>query len=234
MSIDDESRYERARAVLPGLLGDGRARERFLAGLLVASLFYVAVSSWRASGQLAECKQEKQQGFVVVINGKGEQIEADVVGAAEWKLADGMVVERLVRTVRCLRGMDPNPKVVSDCWKEQSPLFSGSEAVNKFDDFQKSRIPTVDAILQWQQREEIIVNVESYDKPFASAPNRFWLKWTEKHVVKSGQSFTETWSGTFDVELTPIEKRSGRGMGMRIVRWDWHCDLGGCKGKGAG
>lgn len=228
--MDDESRYERARNT--ALLGSSVPRERFLAALLVAALVYIGATAWQSTKTLAECKQEKQQGWVVVLDKQGEQVDVQAVSAAEWRLADGMVVERLARTVRCLRGLDANPKVVVDCWKEASPLFFGTEAVDKFEGFQKARVPNVDAVLQWQTREEVVVSIESYDKPDTSAPNRFWLRWTEKHVPRVGPVVTETWSGKFDVELTPIEKRSGRGMGMRIVRWDWHCDLGGCKGKG--
>lgn len=229
-----EESYKRAQEMLPGLLGSGRRREVFLSALAAVAVLYAFVSGWRASTQLAACKAEKQQGWVVVLDGNGKRVDVPVVSADEWRLADPLVVPILGRTTQCLRGLDPVPKVVSACWKEASQLFYGDEAVKRFEAFAKERIPNVDAILQAQAREEITVDIESWDKPDPlSVPGRFWLRWTETHKPRVGQVTKETWSGTYEVELTPMQKVGG--PPLRIVRWNWRCDVGDCKSsKGAG
>lgn len=231
--MDREESYRRAREMLPGLLGSGRRREVALWTFAGISLLYAFVSGWRSSTQLASCKAEKQQGWVVLLDGKGERVNLPVVSADEWAPSDPLVVEKLVKTLQCLRGLDPVPKVVTSCWQASAKLFYGDTAVKQFDAFAKERIPSADAILQAQMREEIVVSIESWDKPDKQAlPGRFWVRWTETHKPRVGQITQETWSGTFDVELVPMTKLDD--PPLRIVRWSWRCDVGACKSKGAG
>lgn len=217
-----EADYERARGILPGLLKSGWWRECALASVAALLLAYVLVSSWRSSSQLSECKAEKQTGWVVVLDANGDRLGVPAVSAAEWRLTDGMVAEKLVRVVRCLRGLDPVPKVVSACWRESAPLFFGAESVAKFEAYNKARFPTVDAILQQQARESIVITGEVWDKPEPDAPSRFWMRWVETHRLRTGELQTpEAWSVTFDVELVPVGK-TAVDSGLRIIRWgDW-------------
>lgn len=229
---DEDERYGRARRVLPGLLGSSRRREQFLTVVTACALLFVGFMWLRTNSQLAAAKLEKSQGWVVVLDGKGEAVQLPVASANDWRLADGMVVERLARTVRCMHGLDPVPQVVRKCWEEVAPLFYGADAVTRFEAFNKERFPKVDDILRQQQVETVSVDVQSWAKPETAAPNRYWMRWKRSRIPRgAGTATTEMWSGTFDIELVPITRDNV--SGMRIVRWEWHQDLTGA-GKGAG
>jgi hypothetical protein len=55
---DDNERYGRARRMLPGLLGSGQKREKFLAGVTVCSLLFTAFMWFQTSSDLAAVKLE--------------------------------------------------------------------------------------------------------------------------------------------------------------------------------
>lgn len=228
---EDNERYGRARRMLPGLLGSGQKREKFLAVVTVCSLLFTGFMWLRTSSDLAAVKLEKSQGWVVVLDGNGNTVNLPVASANDWRLSDGMVLDRLARTVRCMHGLDSVPKVALECWTDAAKLFYGVDAVTKYEAFHKDRFPRVDDVLRQQQAETIVVDVESWSKPEAAAPNRYWLRWKRTRKPRgSGTSTTEMWSGTFDVELIPVQRTET--SGMRIVRWEWHQDLSGTASKG--
>lgn len=229
---DDNERYGRARRMLPGLLGSSKRREQFLAAVTASSLLFAGFMWLRTESELAATKVEKSQGWVVVLDGNGNAVNLPVASANDWRLSDGMVLKRLEEVVRCMHGLDPVPKVVLDCWEREKTLFTGDAAL-KFEAFGKERFPKVDDILRAQQSGAITVDVESWAKPEPAAPNRYWLRWKRTYKPRAGGSSTvEAWSGTFDLELIPVQP--GDSSGVRIVRWEWHKDLSGTASKGAG
>jgi hypothetical protein len=215
-----DDRYERAGAFLPGLVGESQKRERWLMGLS-SVLALALIGLWFRSGsQLAQCKAEKQSGYVVVLDSSGDRLNVPTMNAAEWRLSDPMVVKRLADVVSCLRGLDAVPAKTKHCWEEYTPLFYGNDAVTSFMAYTRERAPTTDAILnQWRQ-ETVDAKVDSYTKPDAEVPGRYWLHWIETHNLRNGQKRTEAWAGTFDVELEPIDKASVN-SGLHIVRFSW-------------
>jgi hypothetical protein len=230
---DDSERYGRARRMLPGLLGSGQKREKFLAAVTGCALVFTGYMWLRTNAELAAVKAEKSQGWVVVLDGNGNQVQLPVASANEWRLSDGMVLDRLSRTIRCMHGLDGVPKVAIECWTDAAKLFYGVDAVAKYDAFHKERFPKVDDVLRQLQERTITVDVESWSKPEPNAPNRYWLRWKRtSRPHGSGTSTTETWSGTFDIELIPVQRTET--SGMHIVRWEWHQDLSGSASKGAG
>lgn len=229
---DREPVYARNRAMLPGLLQLGKTREFIAYGFMAAALAYAGASRWQTSSQLSACKAEKQAGWVVVLDAHGEKVDLPAQAAADWRPNEGMIVDKLARTVKCLRGLDPVPSVISACWKEAPPLFYGAASVNAFNAFRAERAPNLDAVARHLAQETILVTVDGYTRPEPEqAPNRFWLHWTETHQPRNGPAKTETWSGTFDVELVPFNPKEGN-SGLHIVRWDWRQALVAAKGAG--
>lgn len=227
---DDNERYSRARRMLPGLLGSAQKREKFLAGVTVCSLLFTGFMWLRTNSDLAAAKLEKSQGWVVVLDVKGNVVDLPVASANDWRLPDPFILNRLEEVIRCMHGLDPVPKVVLECWERERVLFTG-DAAAQFEAFGKARFPKVDDILRAQQSGSLVVEMDGWSKPESAAPNRFWRRW--KRVFKpraGGTSTTEVWSGTFDIELIPV--RPGDTSGMRIVRWEWHQDLSGTASKG--
>lgn len=222
---DDNERYGRARRMLPGLLGSGQKREKYLAAVTACSLLFTGFMWLRTESQLAAAKTEKQQGWVVVLDAKGKAVDLPIASASEWQPPDGLILNRLEEVIRCMHGLDPVPKAVFDCWEREKELFFGDAAV-QFEAFAKERFPKVDDLLRAQQSGFTTVDIESWSKPEKALKTRFWLRW--KRVFKprgGGTSTTEMWSGTFDVELMPVTPVAT--SGMRIVRWEWHRDLSG-------
>ena len=218
--MDDKARYAAATGFLPGLLGDARKRERWMMAMCSALLLALVVFCWRSSSQLAVCKAEKQSGWVVVLDSTGDRLNVPTASAAEWRLSDPMVVKRLAGVVSCLRGLDPEPKVTVKCWEDSAPLFYGTAAVQAFNAFHKQRFPNLNAIQQQLMQETVTADVDSFSKPDAEVPGRYWLHWIETHTLRNGQKKTEAWAGTFDVELEPIDAARVN-SGLHIVRFEW-------------
>lgn len=217
-----EGRYEQARAVIPGLLGAAWFRERVLMGITVAALIFSGWMWFRGNSQLATCKAEKGRGWVVVLDKNGGRLDLPVASADEYRLADGMVIERLERVVTCLYGLDPVRSVVSRCWDETSPLFVGDEAVHKFNAFAKATFPDRTAVAKQQREETRLVEIQGTQKPDKGAEGRYWLRWKVIHQPHNGSRQTEEyWSSTFDVQLVPLEE-DPKTTGLKIVDWNQH------------
>lgn len=222
---EDNERYARARRLLPGLLGTSKKRETFLASVTACSLLFTGFMWLKTSSDLAAVKLEKSQGWVAACDGDGNVVKLPVASANEYRLSDGLVFKRLEEVVRCMHGLDRLPKVVRDCWEREKALFVG-EAAQRFEAFGQERFPSVDAILRQQQLGSIVVDIESRSKPEPAAPNRYWLRWKRQTVPHNGGTpVVEVWSGTFDVELIPMQRTDT--SGMRITWWEWHQDTSG-------
>lgn len=217
--------------MLPGLIGTSVKREIALATALAVVGAYAGATAWTSRSQLAECKAEKRNGWVAVLNGQGERLDVTVVGADDWRLADGMVKRELGDVVRCMRALDPVADVTIKCWEEKSQLFFG-DAKKSIEAYGKELFPNADSVARRLRMESISVELQSWQKPDVHAPSRFLLTWTETHKATNGlKPVRETWSGLFDVDLVPIDPKLNNSP-LRIVRYEWRCNAGcgGAKG----
>lgn len=226
---DREAAYERGKAILPGMAEASARRERRLWTLVTALALSSTFAWWHGSDKLAECKQERQQGFVVTLDKHGSRIDLPVADLETFRLADSMIADKLTTAVKCLRGLDASPRHVQVCWNETRQLFLGDDAIKSFLAYAK-KYPTVDAILQAQQQGTIDVDVVDAIRPDPdNAPDRFLLRSTVR-MTRNGKLVEEQWTDVFDVVLTPLDK-SDPTSGLRIIRWTSKQDTAA---KGAG
>ena len=227
VSAERLASYERAKRRLPGLLAASGFRERawMLAG--VAGLIFGGVESHMATNKVAEQKLAAAKCEPWLLNSEGHRLAIVPLNKAETSQLNGLVASRLFEAVTCLRGLDFQPKAVSECWRKNMPLFVGDEAVRKLDEYRRENFASEKQIRQRQDEETVEITPMAWDNPDKALPNRFWLRWAEQHYTRSGQKEgkPEVCSGTFDTELVTPNERGGDMNPIRVTMFAWKRDV---------
>jgi hypothetical protein len=216
--VDDTNDEVRYRPKLPGLLGQIQTRERrwmWAAGICFA---YAMAAEWRHSGQLAAAKVAAGAPRVLTPKCDGTVEDAPLVSADEYRLADGLVFERLNRTVKCMRGLEGEAGKVRECWRGITPMFQG-DAAKRFGIDAAAILGKSATELQDRMSRER-VQVERLPGEKVAGTGKYWIHWRE-FGRRGGKQIDESWSGVFTVQLLPVNDDSG---GLVITDYTWEMD----------
>lgn len=219
--------YERAKKRLPGLLAASGVRERAWMALGAIGLAYGLYEGHDAKRVVADMKLSAAKCEPVVLSPEGHKLSAAPLSKLESSKLDYMVSDRLFETVGCLRGLDSQPKAVAACWRKNIKLFVGDEAKNKLEEYRRENFVSQQQIQSRQLVETIEVTPIAWDKPDSSLPGRYWLRWSEQHIARTGvkQGKPEVWSATFDITLVNPDERSGELNPVRVTNFAWKRDV---------
>lgn len=221
-----EERYARARNQVNQMVRQATFRERACIVAMLGGIAFGFYESWDAKHLITSAKLAAAKCEPIVLDEDGRRLHAAPMSSQDMTKVDGMVFGRLTDVVGCIRGLDSNPKLVSRCWIETTPLFV-DKAAAKLNEYRAAEFASAKQIRDRIAKESIDVVVRAWDKPDDDLKGRYWLRWTEQHRYPDGKvaGDPETWSGTFDVELVIPDGRDGTWNPVLVTDWSVRRDV---------
>lgn len=188
--------------------------------MAVAALagLYSLGAEWRHSTQLAASKGAATE-KVLAPKCDGSVEESTLSNAADYRLADGMVFERLSRVTKCMRGLEPDARKVRECWRDITPMFRGA-AAERFGRDSVAALGRTGSELQQRIANGEHVTVEMSTGRRKTVEGGYGVSWRE-FGKRGGKQVDAPWSAVYTVQLVPITEESG---GLVITDYTWEED----------